>query len=60
MKLEFNSKEELTRFIAKEVINSSAAIGILGCSRQNFFDVIRRGKDPSIKNRTDCFGKKTD
>lgn len=40
----FNSREELAAFIVSEVINTSEAREILGCSRQNIDDLIKRGK----------------
>lgn len=49
MKLNFKSKEELTKFIADELVNTKEAMEILGCSRQNIFDLIKRGKLIPIK-----------
>jgi predicted site-specific integrase-resolvase len=46
---QFMTKEELSKFIAAEIINSSEAIELLGCSRQNLNDLIQRGKIVPIK-----------
>ncbi|MDX8367804.1 DNA-binding protein [Cytobacillus sp. IB215665] len=47
--LTFKNKEELKMFIAEEVINTSEAIEILGCSRQNLNDLVNRGVLTPIK-----------
>lgn len=38
----FKSMDELTAFIVNEVINTTEAIEILGCTRQNLNDLIKR------------------
>lgn len=45
----FNSREELTAFIVSEVINTSEAMSLLNCTRQNIDDLITRGKLTPIK-----------
>ncbi|HOM03316.1 MAG TPA: helix-turn-helix domain-containing protein [Acetivibrio sp.] len=40
----FNSKEELIAFIADNIITSKEAAEILGCSRQNIDDLVKRKK----------------
>ncbi|CCJ33085.1 helix-turn-helix domain-containing protein [Caloramator australicus] len=49
MQLIFNSREELERFIQNEIVDTSEALEILGCSRQNLNDLIKRGKIKPIK-----------
>jgi len=45
----FESREELAEFIKKEIIDSREAANILGCSRQNIDDLVKRGKLKPIK-----------
>ncbi|SDI84749.1 hypothetical protein SAMN04487909_108152 [Aneurinibacillus migulanus] len=45
----FKSKDELTAFIVNEVINTTEALEILGCSRQNLNDLIKRKVITPIK-----------
>ena len=45
----FNSREELEKFMADEVINTAVVMELLNCSRQNVFDLIKRGKLKPIK-----------
>lgn len=40
----FNSKEELTEFLAAELINTAEAVEILGCTRQNIDVLVKRKK----------------
>lgn len=40
----FNSREDLSRFIASEIIDTSEACEILDCSRQNVDDFVKREK----------------
>lgn len=49
MKLIFNSREELEQFIQAELINTADVMQILNCSRQNVFDLIKRGKLKPIR-----------
>ena len=49
MKLVFNSREELEEFMAEEVVNTAVVMNMLSCSRQNVFDLIKRGKLKTIK-----------
>lgn len=49
MKYEFNSKEELFKFISENILDSSEAIDLLGCSRQNFNRLVNNGKIAPIK-----------
>ena len=48
-KLNFNTKEELSEFLAKELINTAEAVAILGCTRQNIDDLVKRKKLIPIK-----------
>ena len=43
------SKEDFKDFVAERVINTSEAAEILGCSRQNIDDLIKRGKLNPVK-----------
>ena len=45
----FKSREQLEFFMQNEVINTAEVMEILGCSRQNVFDLIKRGKLIPIK-----------
>lgn len=40
----FNSREELVKFIASEIIDTSEAIKILDCNKGNIDDFIKKGK----------------
>lgn len=40
----FSTKEELIAFIADNIITSKEAAEILGCSRQNIDDLVKRNK----------------
>lgn len=42
-KYEFNSKQELMDFLASEVVNTTEAIEIIGCSRQNLNQLVKTG-----------------
>ncbi len=43
------SKDDFLTFVSKRVVNTSEAAEILGCSRQNIEDLIKRGKLKAIK-----------
>ncbi|PEA29806.1 DNA-binding protein [Bacillus toyonensis] len=45
----FETKEELMRFIQKEIVNTSEALEILGCSRQNLNVMVQKEKVKPIK-----------
>lgn len=45
----FETKEELIRFINDEIVNTSEALDILGCSRQNLNMMIKKEKITPIK-----------
>lgn len=45
----FETKEELVRFINDEIVNTSEALDILGCSRQNLNMMIKKEKITPIK-----------
>ena len=45
----FNSKEELFKFLEENLINTNEATEILGCSRQNIDDLVKRNKLIPIK-----------
>jgi hypothetical protein len=49
MKYVFNNREELTSFIREELVNTAEVMQILNCSRQNVFDLIKRGKLMPVK-----------
>lgn len=59
MKYNFDSKEELSKFIASEVIDTSEVTEILQCSRQNIDDLVKRGKLTPIRtlSKTKIFFK---
>ncbi|PFD95464.1 DNA-binding protein [Bacillus cereus] len=45
----FETKEELIRFINDEIVNTSEALDILGCSRKNLNMMIKKEKIKPIK-----------
>ncbi|GMR64375.1 MULTISPECIES: hypothetical protein [Bacillus] len=45
----FETKEELMRFIQEEIVNTSEALEILGCSRQNLNVMVQKEKVKPIK-----------
>lgn len=45
----FKTREELELFIADNVINTTEAITILGCSRQNLSSLVERGRLKPIR-----------
>jgi hypothetical protein len=45
----FNSKEELSNFIASEIVNTSEACELLNCSRQNLDRLVKLGTLVPIK-----------
>lgn len=49
MKYVFNNREELGRFMTEEIVNTAGVMELLNCSRQNVFDLIKRGKLKPIK-----------
>lgn len=49
MKYPINNREELEQFVTNELINTAEVMQILSCSRQNVFDLIKRGKLVPIK-----------
>ncbi|RDV27765.1 DNA-binding protein [Lysinibacillus capsici] len=46
----FNSREELTEYIIDEIINTTEALEILQCSRQNLNNLVKRGVLTPIKD----------
>ncbi|MBK5489739.1 DNA-binding protein [Bacillus wiedmannii] len=48
----FETKEQLTKFIQDEILNSSEALDILGCSRQYLNKLIKEEKLIPIKETT--------
>ncbi|MBT2615113.1 MULTISPECIES: DNA-binding protein [unclassified Bacillus (in: firmicutes)] len=46
----FNSREELAEFVQKEIINTTEALDILQCSRQNLNDLVKRNVITPIKD----------
>lgn len=40
----FNSKEEFLNWLQSNIINTNEAAEILGCSRQNIDDLVKRNK----------------
>lgn len=47
--LKFETKQELSDFLAEEIINTAEAVKILGCTRQNIDDLVKRNKLIPIK-----------
>ncbi|MDA2163826.1 DNA-binding protein [Bacillus cereus group sp. Bc252] len=45
----FKTKDDLIRFIQDEIINTSEALDILGCSRQNLNVMVQKEKVKPIK-----------
>ncbi|WP_242224438.1 helix-turn-helix domain-containing protein [Bacillus cereus group sp. BfR-BA-01380] len=45
----FETKEELIEFINNEILNTTEALDILGCSRQNLNMMIKKEKITPIK-----------
>ncbi|AMR06418.1 hypothetical protein [Bacillus thuringiensis] len=45
----FETKDELIRFIQDEIVNTSEALDILGCSRQNLNVMVQKEKVKPIK-----------
>ena len=45
----FETKEELIEFINNEILNTTEALDILGCSRQNLNVMIKKEKITPIK-----------
>lgn len=45
----FKNKEELEEYIRQNVINTTEAVEILGCSRQNIHNLIQKNKITPIK-----------
>ncbi|QWG81926.1 MULTISPECIES: DNA-binding protein [Bacillus cereus group] len=46
---EFKTKDDLIRFIQDEIVNTSEALEILGCSRQNLNVMVQKEKVKPIK-----------
>ncbi|CQR73281.1 Helix-turn-helix domain protein [Sporomusa ovata DSM 2662] len=46
---EFESEKDLIQFIVDNIITTRDAMEILGCSRQNIDDLIKRGKLTPVK-----------
>lgn len=46
----FNSREELVEFVQKEIINTTEALDILQCSRQNLNNLVKREVITPIKD----------
>ncbi|MBJ8205467.1 DNA-binding protein [Bacillus cereus] len=45
----FETKDDLIRFIQDEIVNTSEALEILGCSRQNLNVMVQKDKVKPIK-----------
>ncbi|MED2984246.1 DNA-binding protein [Bacillus thuringiensis] len=45
----FKTKDDLIRFIQDEIVNTSEALEILGCSRQNLNVMVQKEKVKPIK-----------
>ncbi|MEB9551872.1 DNA-binding protein [Bacillus cereus] len=45
----FDTKDDLIRFIQDEIVNTSEALDILGCSRQNLNVMVQKEKVKPIK-----------
>jgi hypothetical protein len=46
----FNSREELAEFVQNEIINTTEALDILKCSRQNLNNLVKREVITPIKD----------
>ena len=46
----FNSKEELSKFISENIVDTSEAMALLNCSRQNIDDLVKRKKLTPIRS----------
>ena len=46
----FAGRDDIAAFIIAEIVNTSEAAEILGCSRQNIFDLVKRGKLSPIRH----------
>jgi hypothetical protein len=46
----FNSREELAEFVQNEIINTTEALDILQCSRQNLNNLVKREVITPIKD----------
>jgi len=46
----FNTREELTKYIQSEIINTTEALEIFQCSRQNLNNLVKRGVVTPIKD----------
>ncbi|MDA2537629.1 DNA-binding protein [Bacillus cereus] len=46
---EFKTKDELICFIQSEIVNTSEALDILGCSRQNLNQMVQKERVKPIK-----------
>ena len=49
MKYEFDSDKDLIEFIVGNIVTTREAMDMLGCSRQNIDDLIKRGKLIPVK-----------
>ncbi|PHB23065.1 DNA-binding protein [Bacillus pseudomycoides] len=45
----FKSEDELVSFVQEEIVNTSEAIEILGCTRQNISYLVSNGRIKPIK-----------
>lgn len=46
----FKSRDELVAWLSENIITTAEAAELLGCSRQNIDDLIKRGKLKPIKS----------
>ena len=46
----FKSREELVQFVQSEILNTTEALEILQCSRQNLNDLVKRNVITPIKD----------
>lgn len=55
----FETREDLSKFIASEIVDTSETLKILNCSRQNLDMLVKRGKLIPIKelSKTKIFFK---
>lgn len=49
MKINIQSREDLEKFLAEEIVNTSEAIEILGWSRQNLHEQVLKGNIRPIR-----------
>lgn len=49
MEINIQSRDELEKFLAEEIVNTTEAIQLLGCSRQNLHEQVLKGNIRPIR-----------